>query len=70
MRRAKRWVAVFMLMSLVLTGCSTGLEDFYKDVKPADIAKKEEPAKEEKLEQKTKKKVAETAVVEQEEEED
>ena len=53
MRRAKRWMAVLVFMSLVLTGCSTGLEPFYKDVKPLNLARKEEKVTEEEEEEKT-----------------
>ena len=64
MRRAKRWMAVLVFMSLVLTGCSTGLEPFYKDVKPLNLARKEEKVTEEEEEEKTAEKPAEVVAFE------
>ena len=69
MGKRKQWMAVFMLMSLILTGCSTGLEDFSKDIKPSDFAKEQDEAKEESKELKQPvKKAAETVAFEPAEE--
>lgn len=52
MGKVKQWMVLLILMSFVLTGCSTGLEDFSKDVKPSDLAETEEIKEEEEQEAK------------------
>ena len=64
MGKAKRWVAFFMLIGLVLTGCSTGLEDFSKDVKPSDLARAKETAEGETEETQIDQEMAETVAFE------